>query len=141
MSEHIPSAEEIQKEVEKQVDEVEKQVDEVTGNNDKECGIVSALKKAFNAVVDSVTKTANCAQTTACSTVSRVGVELQNPVVLAQVAVIASASAAGYFAHLEKYKIKSDNRAINCLNAAALTALVLADGFLFNQYYSKYDKK
>ncbi|RLV92702.1 hypothetical protein JA1_003043 [Spathaspora sp. JA1] len=134
ISDNIPSADEIQK-------EVEKSVDEVTGKNNKGCDIVSYVKSAFNSVVNAISKTASCVQKTTCSTVSRVGVELQNPVVLSQVVVVAAAAGAGYFAHLEKYQIKSDNRAINCLNAAALTAFIVVDGVLFNQYYSKYDKK
>ena len=72
---------------------------------------------------------------------SRTAVELQNPVVVTQLFVVAGGAAAGYLGWLERYRIRSDQNAVVGIHAGVITGLVLLDGFLFNKYYPQYDPK
>ncbi|CAD1810243.1 putative integral membrane protein [Candida parapsilosis] len=72
---------------------------------------------------------------------SRTAIELQNPVVVTQLFVIAGGAAAGYLGWIERYRIRSDHNLVVGIHASVITGLVLLDGFLFNKYYPQYDKK
>ncbi|CAI5757646.1 unnamed protein product [Candida verbasci] len=72
---------------------------------------------------------------------NRLYLELQNPVVLTQLVVIAGGAAAAYQGYLERHRIRSENNVVLGLHASIITGLVLVDGFLFNKYYPKYDPK
>lgn len=73
-------------------------------------------------------------------TVAAAGNELQNPVVLGQIAVILGGATAGWFVYSERARIRSDNKYVVGIHAAVITGLVLADGVLFSQLYPKYKK-
>lgn len=73
--------------------------------------------------------------------ISRTSIELQNPVVVTQLAVIAGGLSAGYLGYLERQRINTDNKYVVGIHASIITGLVLLDGYLFNTYYPKYDKK
>lgn len=88
-----------------------------------------------------VQQSASQIQKASGNAVSRVGIELQNPVVVAQLVVAAGGAAAGYLGYLERHRIRSDNNAVVGIHASIVTGLVLLDGFLFNKYYPQYDKK
>lgn len=66
--------------------------------------------------------------------------ELQNPVVLIQLLVGATAGVCGYFGYLERNRIDYSNKVTLGLHSAILTGLVLIDGALFTNYYPKYKK-
>ncbi|EAZ63758.2 hypothetical protein PICST_75104 [Scheffersomyces stipitis CBS 6054] len=80
-------------------------------------------------------------QSTTCTAVTATSKELQNPVVLAQALVGAGGIFGGYLLYTERHRIDTDNKVVLGLHAAIITGFILVDGYLFNQYYSKYDKK
>ncbi|KAG7662407.1 uncharacterized protein J8A68_004055 [[Candida] subhashii] len=142
MSEHIPTAEEIKKDVNEVVDESVDKVSESKDEGKSVCKkVVANIKGAFSAVANAFCSAGAKVQSTTCSTVSRVGTELSNPVVAAQVVVVAGGAAAGYLAYVERNRLNTDNKVFVCVNASIITGLVVLDGFLFNKYYPKYDKK
>ncbi|ODV77595.1 uncharacterized protein CANTADRAFT_56556 [Suhomyces tanzawaensis NRRL Y-17324] len=80
-------------------------------------------------------------QSESCTVVSRTATELQNPVVVAQALVGVTGAIAGYFAYLERKRINTESGLVLGIHASVITGLVLADGYLFNKFYPKYDKK
>ncbi|KAI5955760.1 hypothetical protein KGF54_001262 [Candida jiufengensis] len=72
---------------------------------------------------------------------SRLSIELQNPVVLSQIFVVAGGLTAGYYGYLERHRIRSDNNVVVGLHASIITGLVLLDGYFVSKYYPQYDKK
>ncbi|CAK9438765.1 uncharacterized protein LODBEIA_P29890 [Lodderomyces beijingensis] len=99
---------------------------------------IQSFSKRVGTVVQ---KNAQALQETSGQALSRAGVELQNPVVITQLFVTAGGAAAAYLVYLERHRIKSDNNYVVGLHASIITGLVLLDGFLFEKYYPKYDKK
>lgn len=73
-------------------------------------------------------------------TVSAAGTELQNPVVVGQLAVILGGAAAGWFVYAERARIRTDNKYVVGIHAAVITGLVVVDGLLFSLLYPKYKK-
>lgn len=137
MSESIPSAKEVKEEIKKAVDEVpDKPI-----QGESLCGVIESIKNAAKKVGSAFCLAGAKVQSTTCSAASRVGTELSNPVVAAQVVVVAGGAAAGYLAYMERHRINTDNKAFVCVNASIITGLVVLDGVLFSKYYSKYDKK
>ncbi|KAI5966342.1 uncharacterized protein KGF55_000651 [Candida pseudojiufengensis] len=72
---------------------------------------------------------------------SRISIELQNPVVISQIFVVAGGLTAGYYGYLERHRIRSDNNVVVGLHASIITGLVLLDGYFVSKYYPQYDKK
>lgn len=72
--------------------------------------------------------------------VKTAGEELQNPVVVGQLAVIAAGATAGWFVLSEKARIRLDNKYVVAIHAGVITALVLGDAYVFQQLYPKYKK-
>ncbi|EER31663.1 conserved hypothetical protein [Candida tropicalis MYA-3404] len=102
---------------------------------------VKWVKATSRSVGQSLNKTANEVSKVTSQAVSRTSVELQNPVVVTQLAVVAGGLSAGYLGYLERHRINTDNKYVVGLHASIITGLVLLDGYLFNTYYPKYDKK
>jgi uncharacterized phage infection (PIP) family protein YhgE len=73
--------------------------------------------------------------------VSSAYAELQNPVVLVQTVIGLTGIAAGYVAYVDRHRIRSDNNMVLGIHASIITGLVLVDGYLFNKYYGRYQKK
>ncbi|SGZ58064.1 CIC11C00000004965 [Sungouiella intermedia] len=73
-------------------------------------------------------------------TINAAGQELQNPVVVGQLAVIAGGATAGYFITQESGRINSDNKYVVAIHAGIITGLILADVYVFQQLYPKYKK-
>ncbi|EMG46621.1 hypothetical protein SBY92_005447 [Candida maltosa Xu316] len=103
--------------------------------------LVAWVKSTATCVGETLTKVSSDAQVATSNAVSKTAVELQNPVVVAQVAVVAGGIGAGYLAYLEKHRINTDNKYVVGIHASIITGLVLLDGYLFTTYYPKYDKK
>lgn len=102
---------------------------------------VAYVKSTANSIGQSLNKAGAELQLATSAAVSRTSVELQNPVVIAQIAVAAGGAAAGYLAYLERYRINTDNKYVVGIHASIITGLVVLDGYLFSTYYPKYDKK
>lgn len=68
------------------------------------------------------------------------GKELQNPVVIGQLAAIAAGASAAAFVYSERARIRSDNKYVVAIHAGIVTALVLGDVYVFQQLYPKYRK-
>lgn len=66
--------------------------------------------------------------------------ELQNPVVVGQLAVIAGGAAAGWLVFCERSRIRSDNKYVVGIHAGVITAFLLADVYVFQKLYPKYKK-
>lgn len=73
-------------------------------------------------------------------TVDTVATELQNPVVVGQIAALGAGAAAGWFVYAESDRIRSDNKYVVALHAGIVTAAVLADIYVFQNLYPKYKK-
>jgi len=73
--------------------------------------------------------------------VSSAYVELQNPVVLVQTVIGLTGIAAGYVAYVDRHRIRTDNNLVLGIHASIITGLVVVDGYLFNKYYPKFQKK
>ncbi|RCK55735.1 hypothetical protein Cantr_05040 [Candida viswanathii] len=102
---------------------------------------VAWVKSTSQSIGQSLNKTGDEVAKTTSEAVSRTSVELQNPVVVAQIAVIAGGLGAGYLGYLERHRINTDNKYVVGIHASIITGLVLLDGYLFTTYYPKYDKK
>lgn len=72
--------------------------------------------------------------------VSAAGKELQNPVVVGQLALIAGGATAGWFVYSERARINTDNKYVVAIHAGIVTAFVLADVYVFEKLYPKYKK-
>lgn len=72
--------------------------------------------------------------------VNAAGKELQNPVVVGQLAVVAGGATACYFVSQERARINSDNKYVVAIHAGIITGLILADVYVFQQLYPKYKK-
>lgn len=66
--------------------------------------------------------------------------EIQNPVVVGQLAVVAGGAAASYYVWQERAHIRTDNRYVVAVHAGLITALVLADAYVYQKLYPKYKK-
>lgn len=73
-------------------------------------------------------------------TVSAAGKELQNPVVVGQLALIAGGATAGWFVYTERARINTDNKYVVAIHAGIITGLLLADVYVFDKLYPKYKK-
>lgn len=71
---------------------------------------------------------------------NKVATELQNPVVIGQLALIAGGASAGWFVYAERARINTDNKYVLGIHAAIATALIAADAYVFQQLYPKYKK-
>lgn len=71
-------------------------------------------------------------------TVNAAGQELQNPAVIGQLALIAGGATAGWFVYSERARINTDNKYVIGIHAGLVTALVLADVYVFQKVYPKY---
>ncbi|GEQ72356.1 hypothetical protein JCM33374_g6043 [Metschnikowia sp. JCM 33374] len=72
--------------------------------------------------------------------VSSTVTELQNPVVLSQLALIIGGATAGWFVYAERAHIRSENKYVVAIHAGIVTALVLGDVYVFQKLYPKYKK-
>lgn len=79
-------------------------------------------------------------QTFSSENVAAVSTELQNPVVLGQLAVLGAGAAAGWYINSESHRIRSDNKYVVAIHAGVITAAVLADMYVFQALYPKYKK-
>lgn len=85
-------------------------------------------------VVETVNKTFST------ETVSAAYTELKNPAVLGQLAVLGAGATAGWFVYAESDRIRSENKYVVALHAGVVTALVLADVYVFLNLYAKNKK-
>lgn len=69
-----------------------------------------------------------------------VGKELQNPVVVGQLAVVACGATASYFCFQESARINTNNKYVVAIHASVVTGLILADVYVFQKLYPKYKK-
>lgn len=92
------------------------------------------LKEKYNQAASFVSQYVNR------DTVNAAGQELQNPVVLGQLAVILGGATAGWFVYAERARIRSENKYVVGLHAAIITGLVVADSYIFSALYPKYSK-
>ncbi|KAK6457540.1 uncharacterized protein RJT20DRAFT_133001 [Scheffersomyces xylosifermentans] len=102
---------------------------------------ISSVESAASSLKSSLSDAGATVQSTASSALTTTSKELQNPVVLIQALVGAGGIAAGYLVATERHRIDFDNKVVVGVHAAVITGLVLLDGYLFNTYYPKYDKK
>lgn len=95
---------------------------------------LSYVQEKYAAVSSYVQATVNSEQST------KARKELQNPVVIGQLAVILGAATAGYFVYAERARIRTENKYVLALHAGVVTALVLGDKYVFEKLYPKYKK-
>ncbi|SCU83939.1 LAME_0C07426g1_1 [Lachancea meyersii CBS 8951] len=144
---HIPdaakkAAQELRSEAQDLRDEAEREFDELKANGtiDKYKNNVVEFLRAASSRVSAV---GSYWASKAKQTSSRALQELQNPVVIANVALgsaLVSSILRGYAKHHARYlKGKSDAIIISTVGGA--TAFLALDAFLSAKYYSKFDKK
>ncbi|AET38569.1 Om14p Ecym_3057 [Eremothecium cymbalariae DBVPG len=101
--------------------------------------VEGATSSVVNLTTDAASKTVEATK----ATVSRVMVELHNPVVAVNALLGTGALLAwlhGYAEHQRRYlKGKSDKAIL--ATVGGITALVVADGFVSYKYYKQFDKK
>ncbi|KAM9931244.1 hypothetical protein OXX80_009097 [Metschnikowia pulcherrima] len=119
----------------KQAKEIKKEIDEFEKNAAPYFQqAVSFVKEKYAQLSAAVTSRVNT------ETVSNAVVELQNPVVLSQLALIAGGATAGWYVYAERAHIRSDNKYVVAIHAGLVTALVLGDAYVFQKLYPKYKK-
>lgn len=116
------------KEIKKEFDDLEKQAAPYLEK------AVSFVKEKYAALSSAVSSKLNS------ETVSSAAEELQNPVVLSQLALIAGGATAGWFVYAERAHIRSENKYVVAIHAGIVTALVLGDVYVFQKLYPKYKK-
>lgn len=119
------------------VDKAEKKLDKAEKDYKEKFGeFETAVKKYFNKFSSAV---AGYTQSFAV----RSKKEVQNPVVISQIVLGVGALGGAYIGYLERSRIFGAQHFKSAVtaHAAIITGLVVLDGFLFNKYYSKYDKK
>lgn len=114
-------------------EEAEKELKEVKNNSTVE-SVVDYVKQLFANAAAFVNNTFSS------STVETVSNELQNPVVVSQLAVLVAGASAGWFVYTESGRIRSDNKYVVALHAGIVTGLILADVYAFQYLYPKYKK-
>lgn len=95
---------------------------------------VDYLKGTYAAAASYVSSVVNSDTVTAASK------ELQNPVVLGQLVLIAGGATAGWFVYSERARINTNNKYVIGIHAGLITALILADKYVFDKLYPKYKK-
>lgn len=96
--------------------------------------VVGFLQEKYAAFVSTVNANVNK------DTLNQASEELQNPVVLSQLALIAGGATAGYFVYSERAHIRLENKYVVAIHAGLVTALVLGDVYVFQKMYPKYKK-
>ena len=102
---------------------------------------VAYVKSTANSIGQSLNKAGAELQLATSAAVSRTSVELQNPVVIAQIAVAAGGAAAGYLAYWKDIELTPTNKYVVGIHASIITGLVVLDGYLFSTYYPNTIKK
>ncbi|OBA24326.1 hypothetical protein METBIDRAFT_37495 [Metschnikowia bicuspidata var. bicuspidata NRRL YB-4993] len=119
----------------KQAKQIKKEFDEIEKNSAPYLSqMVGYVKEKYAALSSALSSRANadCASSAAA--------ELQNPVVLSQLALIAGGATAGWYLYAERAHIRSENKYVLAIHAAIATGLVLGDVYVFQNLYPKYKK-
>lgn len=133
----IQHAEEaIQKDIEK-AEELKKELDKEGKTLYSQ--LIELFNKSSTKVSSVVSEYSACALNRGQRAANITITELQNPVVATQVVVGLTGAVAAYLAYLERGRILS-NKYVVGIHAGVITALVLADGYLFGKYYKQYKK-
>lgn len=114
-------------------DEAEELQNQIKNNSAVQKGIAFVKQQVTN-VSDFWSKTFSKENIEALST------ELQNPVVLGQLAVIGAGATAGWYVYAERARINASNKFVVALHASIITGLILADFYTFQKLYPKYKK-
>lgn len=102
--------------------------------------IYKKLSQGYQQLQFSASKIGVKAQSTGGCAIQKASIELQNPVVLAQLGVGITGAVAGYFAYLERSRINTSNNVVLAIHGAIITGLVGLDAYLFSKFYPKYKK-
>lgn len=136
------AAKEAKKVTEEATKKAKKQAEIVKGEiDDFKKDTAPYLEKAINYVKDTYAQVSSAVSSRVNSqTASQAVTELQNPVVISQLALIAGGATAGWFVYSERAHIRSDNKIVVAIHAGIATALILGDVYLFQNLYPKYKK-
>ncbi|RKP32127.1 hypothetical protein METBISCDRAFT_26076 [Metschnikowia bicuspidata] len=145
IKEKVHSASKKGKKAAREINNEAKELNGELGNNP----LVTRFLNCVRSSVACATSKAACLQsrvvetvnkTFSTETVSAAYTELQNPVVVGQLAVLGAGATAGWFVYAESDRIRSDNKYVVALHAGVVTALVLADVYVFLNLYAKNKK-